>query len=153
MKKGIEVIDYLDVSRIVDLNATSKKEALEELIGVICKSEVITDPDVYAKAIFDREKLMSTGIGYHIAIPHARDKSIKDFVIALGRCKKGLEYESIDDQPVNIIFMIGASDKQDKEYIKLLSKLMLRLKKDDLTRQIINAETTEDIYRILLKED
>jgi fructose-specific phosphotransferase system IIA component len=153
MKKGIEVMDYLDVSRIVDLDVSSKKEALSQLIEVISASEEITDPDVFAKAIFAREKLMSTGIGYHIAIPHARDKSVKDFVIAVGRCKQGLEYESIDDQPVNLIFMIGASDKQDKDYIKLLSKLMLRLKKDDLLKRILKAETAEEIYQILLKED
>jgi len=126
---------------------------LFELIELISESSTITEPKIFSKAIFDREKLMSTGIGYEIAIPHARHKSVKDFVIAIGRCQKGIEYSSIDDQPVKLIFMIGASDKQDKAYIKLLSRLMLRLKKPDLLNRILNATTPEKIYQILLKED
>ena len=60
---------------------------------------------------------MSTGIGLEVAVPHVRHKSIIDFTMALGIQKNGLEYDSIDNKPVKLIFMIGASDKQDKEYI------------------------------------
>ena len=92
---------------------------------------------------------MSTGIGYGIAIPHARHKTVTDFVMVMGRKKEGLEYESIDDKPVKLIIMIGASDNQDKDYIKLLSRLMLRLKNKDFVKNILNADNSKEIYSLI----
>lgn len=145
----IHISNLLDESYIIDVQSTDKKSALEEMLNVICKNDLITKPDIYRKEIFKREKLMSTGIGYEIAIPHARHKSIKNFVMAIGRIKDGLEYESIDDKPVKLIFMIGASDSQDKEYIRLLSRLMLRLKKPEFMDKMMQAESVEEIYTII----
>ena len=92
---------------------------------------------------------MSTGIGYSIAVPHIRDASVKDFVIALGRKAEGLDYESIDNNPVKLIFMIGASDTQDKDYIRLLSKLVLRLKNKRFVKKILAAASPEEIYTFI----
>ena len=149
MEKVLKVSDMINENFIIDIKGNTKKEALNELLDVICKSPLIKEPKIFRKAIFKREKLMSTGIGYEIAIPHARDKSIKDFVIALGRKQEGLEYASIDDKPVKLIFMIGASDKQDKDYIKLLSRLVLRLKNKEFVQELMKAENPESIYRLI----
>jgi len=111
MDKVLKVSDIICKELIIDIKSDNKEDTLNELLDVICKSDKITDPKIFRKEIFKREKLMSTGIGYEIAIPHARHKSVTDFVIALGRKKDGLEYASIDDKPVKLIFMIGASDK------------------------------------------
>jgi fructose-specific phosphotransferase system IIA component len=149
MSKILNISDYISPERIIQIESDDKKTALKELISVIVKSEQVTDSKVFEKEIFKREKLMSTGIGYGIAIPHIRHKSIKDFVIAVGISKKGVKYQSIDDQPVHLIFMIGASDKQDKDYIKLLSKLVLRLKDEDFKNQLINASSAEEVYNVI----
>ncbi len=149
MAKILNISDYIAPERIIKLKSTEKKEALKELINIIVTSDKITDPKIFEKEIFKREKLMSTGIGYGIAIPHIRHKSVKDFVIAVGISKQGVKYQSIDDEPVHIIFMIGASDKQDKDYIKLLSKLVLRLKDKEFKEQLINAETPQEVYQII----
>jgi len=149
MLKILQISDLLHEDYIIDIKTNSKKGALKELLDVICKSEEITDCNIFTKAIFNREKLMSTGIGYGIAVPHARHKSIKDFVLALGRKKEGLRYESIDDKPVKLIFMIGASEKQDKDYIKLLSRIVLRLKNPDFVNKILDAKGSSEIYQII----
>jgi len=149
MKTLLQIADFIKPERIIRINSTDKKEALKELISVITKSEEITDNKIFEKEIFKREKLMSTGIGYEIAIPHIRHKSIKDFVIAVGTSNEGIKYKSIDDKPVKLIFMIGASDKQDKEYIKLLSRIVLRLKDDSFKNALINAKTSEDVFEII----
>lgn len=149
MAEVIHISNLLDESYIIDVQSRDKKSALEEMLNVICKNDLITKPDVYRKEIFKREKLMSTGIGYEIAIPHARHKSIKNFVMAIGRIKAGLEYESIDDKPVKLIFMIGASDNQDKDYIRLLSRLMLRLKKPEFMERMMHAESAAEMYSII----
>ncbi len=149
MDKVLKVSDMLAENFIVDINSDNKQDALNELLDVICKSEIITNEKIFRKEIFKREKLMSTGIGYEIAIPHARHKTVTDFVIALGRKKEGLEYASIDDKPVKLIFMIGASDKQDKDYIKLLSRLVLRLKNQEFVDKIIQAKDSAEIYKLI----
>jgi len=84
-----------------------------------------------------------------LPIPHARHKTIDDFVMALGRKKDGLEYESIDDKPVKLIFMIGASDTQDKDYIRLLARLVLRLKNKIFVNKILAAEDPKEIYNFI----
>jgi len=150
MNNVLKVSDFISEKFIIDLSSNTKKEALQELLEVICTSDKITNEKKFKKAIFDREKLMSTGIGYEIAVPHARDRSVTDFVIALGRKKDGLEYESIDNKPVKLIIMIGASDRQDKDYIKLLSRLVLRLKNDQFVKALLNAPDTAEIYNLIM---
>jgi len=149
MDKIIKISELLSEEMIIDIKSDTKNDALEELLETICKSSKITNPKVFRKAIHNREKLMSTGVGYGIAIPHARDKSVKDFVIALGRKTKGLKYESIDDKPVKLIFMIGASDKQDKDYIRLLSRLFLRLKNQEFVTRVLAAKDPVEIIDII----
>ncbi len=149
MNKIFKISNLVNETRIIDIQSNDKKGALNELIEIICKDELITDPKIFSKEIFKREKLMSTGIGYGIAIPHARHKTVKDFVIAVGRKREGLEYESIDDKPVKLIFMIGASDTQDKDYIKVLSRLVLRLKNLKFVNKMLSAENPSDIYELI----
>ncbi|MBN2017568.1 MAG: PTS sugar transporter subunit IIA [Candidatus Cloacimonetes bacterium] len=153
MKNLIQIHKYLEPDRIIDIISDNKDEALKELSGIICNSELITDPKLFLKKIYDREKLMSTGIGYGIAVPHIRDKSIQDFVIALGRKVEGLEYESIDNKPVSLIFMIGASDTQDKDYIRLLSRLVLRLKNRSFVQKLLSAQSPQDMYSLIKTQD
>jgi len=148
MENILRISEILNPEFIIDLHAADKAGVLQEMLDVITRSPKITNPKKFRKAILDREKLMSTGIGYGIAVPHARDRSVQDFVIAVGRIKSGVRYESIDDEPVQLIFMIGASDSQDKDYIKLLSRLVLRLKNDDLKNRILAADP-DGIYEII----
>lgn len=149
MNKVLKISELINEDFIIDIKSDNKQDALNELLQVICKNPIITDCMIFKKEIFNREKLMSTGIGYEIAIPHARHKTIDDFVMALGRKKDGLEYESIDDKPVKLIFMIGASDTQDKDYIRLLARLVLRLKNKIFVNKILAAEDPKEIYNFI----
>jgi len=145
--KNIEIYKYLSPNHIIDVEANTKREALEEMIDVICTSPKISDKEKFSKKIFAREKLMSTGIGHGIAIPHIRDDSVSDFVIALGRKKEGLKFEAIDMEPVRLIFMIGGNKSQKQEYTSLLSQLTLRLKKKKFKNKLLTAHSPEEIYK------
>ncbi len=145
----LQISDFIDETRIKDLQADNKTDALNEMIDLISSSQNITNITAFKKAIFKRESLMSTGIGLGIAIPHAKIPECDDFVIAIGRLKNGIEYESLDDKPVKLIFMIGASDKQDKEYIRLLSRLVLRLKDNHVQKELLKAKDKYEIYSII----
>ncbi|MDP8202797.1 MAG: PTS sugar transporter subunit IIA [Candidatus Tenebribacter burtonii] len=152
MDKIFKISNMVDSSRIIDIQSNDKKGALKELLEIICEDELITNPKIFSKEIFKREQLMSTGIGYGIAIPHARHKTVKDFVMAIGRKREGLEYGSIDDKPVKLIFMIGASDKQDKDYIRVLSRLVLRLKNKEFVDKMLSVEKPKDIYELIKQQ-
>ncbi len=145
----LQISDFIDETRIKDLQSNNKTDALNEMIELISTSQNIKDSSSFKKAIFKRESLMSTGIGLGLAIPHAKIPECEDFVIAIGRLKNGIEYESLDDKPVNLIFMIGASDKQDKEYIRLLSRLVLRLKDSQVQKELLKAKDKYEIYSII----
>ena len=152
MIHNVEVSHFLEELRILDVGKVTKDEALEMMIESICTSPLVKDPKQFHQAIFARENLMSTGIGYGIAIPHIRSSTIDDFVICLLRCREGIDYESIDDIPVKLIFMIGASDHQDKDYLKLLSRLIIRLKDKSITQAILNAQDTKEIYKLITEK-
>ena len=92
---------------------------------------------------------MSTGIGYGIAIPHARHKSVTDFIIALGIHKKGICYESIDDKPVHLIFMIASPENKNREYIEIMSELSVLLKDNELKQKILSLDSEKNVYRII----
>jgi fructose-specific phosphotransferase system IIA component len=143
------ISDFIDVKRVKILEADNKNDALNEMIELISSSENIKNISAFKKAIIKRESLMSTGIGLGIAIPHAKIPECEDFVIAIGKLKNGIDYDSLDNKPVNLIFMIGASDTQDKEYIRLLSRLVLRLKDDSILKQLVKAKSEAEILSII----
>jgi len=135
---------------IIDLKSTDKNSALEELVEVIGKSNIVTDKKNFLKEILKREKIISTGLGLGIAVPHVKIPSVKDFVIAIGRSKTGINFNAIDEKPVYIIVMIGASDAQAKEYIRLLAQLVIRLKRQDVRERIMKADSPQEIFEVLL---
>jgi len=135
---------------IIDLKSADKNLALEELVEVISKSDIVTDKKIFLKEIFKREKIISTGLGLGIAFPHVKIPSVKDFVIAIGRSKMGINFNAIDEKPVYIIVMIGASDTQAREYIRLLAQLVIRLKRQGVRESIMKAESPQEIVEVFL---
>lgn len=147
------MIDFnamIDESRIVDLKAENKEEALRELVDTLAKSSNVTDRDDLLRAILEREKVISTGVGIEVALPHVKIPSVKDFVIAIGRSHKGIDFESLDEKPVYIVVMIGANDKQAGDFLKVLAKLVLKLKSRNFRKQIMFAKTPKRIKELFV---
>jgi mannitol/fructose-specific phosphotransferase system IIA component (Ntr-type) len=94
---------------------------------------------------------MSTGIGLGIAIPHAKTSSVTDFVIALGRSSTGIEYDSLDGEPVHLILLIAASDTQGDEFLKLLATIGTIFNESANIKKILSAQSPESILRLLKK--
>ncbi|HID55686.1 TPA: PTS sugar transporter subunit IIA, partial [Candidatus Poribacteria bacterium] len=115
------LVELISPDRIVTLKSKTKEEALRELVEVISRSPRVRDKEELLKAILDREKIMSTGIGLGIAVPHAKLDSISDFVIAMGISKEGIEFNALDDKPVYIIVMIAGPNQQTM-YLRTLAK-------------------------------
>ena len=150
MKKFSEI---LSMDRIRDLDAKDKHDVLEEMVDLMGTSDNIQDRDAFGSAIMEREEILSTGIGFGIAVPHAKVKAVKDFVMAVGRSLQGIEFESFDHEPVNIIVMIGSSDRQKDDYVRILAKVSRLLKSEENRRAILAAETAQEIFEVFTRED
>lgn len=151
-KDMVKVSDYLDPSCIVFLHAKNRDEALMELVDVLYKNNKIDDKESFYQAILEREKIVSTGIGMSVAIPHAKLKGFDNFFIAIGMQKEEpLEWNSLDKAPVRLIFMIGGPQDQQTEYLNILSKLTHVIKDETLRKKIFLLESSEEIFKQLEK--
>lgn len=136
--------------RIIDLKPGSKSDALRQLFRVIEHSPEITDGRAFEESIIEREDVLTTGIGFEMAIPHVQLKSVKNFVMALGRCQEGIDFDSLDGRPVRIVVMIASSDKQERnEFLRMLAKVVMLFKEEAFRRKIMMADGPEEIMAVL----
>ena len=145
----VKISELISLARIKILDVNEKETALKEIIQILSETDTIKDAAELGKAIFERESIMSTGIGLGIAIPHVRLKSVTDMIMAIGISKKGIDYKAFDGQKVNIIIMIAAPEGTHREYLRILAKIALIFKNDSIRESIINAKSPHDIYNIL----
>lgn len=150
----MKLVDILAPGAIsVDLASTSKKEALEELCGLLAKADKLPDPTAMVRTLLEREALGSTGIGQGVAIPHGKAPTIKAQAAALGISKRGVEFESLDGEPVHILFLLVAPPDAAGNHLKALAKVS-RLLKDKFFRQALkDSKTPDEILKIIREED
>ncbi len=142
----------LSVDRIIDLQGATKRDILEEMIEVISQAPEVTDKKAFFDAILEREKIMSTGIGIGIAVPHVKIPAVKDFVMALGRVPGGVDFDSLDGKPVYLVIMIGASAKQKDQFLRVLAKVSLLFKNEEFRRAVMNASGPEEVMALFPDE-
>ena len=128
----------------LDLKGTTKDEILHELSQHLFDAGYITDIDV-------REAAGITGAGNHIAIPHGKSSSVKKITIAVGRSEHYVEWESYDEQPVNLFFLFCVSDDEGfaQNHMRLLAELAGKIGKDSLVEALQAAKTPAEVIEIL----
>lgn len=145
--------EMISEDRVIDLKAETKEEALRELVALMAKSDCVTEKDALLRAILEREKTLSTGVGIGVAVPHAMIPEVTDFVIAIGRSHKGIEFDALDEKPVLLIVMIAASARQSRgEYLKVLARLMQKLRNKEFRRRVMFAKSPREIRGAFLAE-
>ena len=145
----MELKDFIAEQQIVFCSTSSKNEVLGELAGVLSEATGF-DNDKMLTAILSREKLMSTGMGQGLAIPHVRLRGLKRAAMGVGLCPRGIcDYESLDNEPIYIVVLIAAPEGQHEIYIRLLAEVVDVLKRPDLRQKIIASEEPAEIYQIL----
>ena len=145
----IELRDHLAADRVLDLTADSKDGCLVEMVQAIATADGVTDEAELLEAVRARERILSTGIGLGIAIPHARIGSVDRFVVAVGRHPTGVDFESIDQKPVRIVVLIAGPKDAQKPYLELLAQLSKRLKLQDVRDEISAGASPDDVVRLL----
>jgi len=133
---------------ILDLKSATKEGAIKEIARCLSQfGEEVADKDIFVADILKREKLGSTGIGFHLAIPHARTKAVKGFVIGVGRSKKGIDFDALDKEKVNLIFLMGANPKDLTQYLRMLAQLSRFIMDKSFRKKIMEAGTPEEVIR------
>ena len=145
----ISLDQIIPADRIVLLQATSKADAIRELGGVVAATPQVEDGEALVQAVLEREKIMSTGIGLGIAIPHAKISAVNDFVVAFGKSDAGIEFHSLDGKPVNFVVLIAGPQDQQERYLQLLARITLKLKDAGVRRSLGEANTREEILAAL----
>ncbi len=136
--------------RIMIVDNAGKKELFDEMINLLSSTPYVKNASELRTAVYEREDLMSTGIGLNLGIPHVRIKSVKDMAVAFALVKNGVaEYESLDSEPVKLVFMIIAREDQHTQHLKFLSQLSTVLKNDDFRNALIECGNTDEIYNLL----
>ncbi len=149
---SVQVRNVLSQERVVFINHTSKRDAIVELSQVLATAPQVKNAAELTQEILKREELMSTAIGRGIAIPHVRLASVTDLVMAVGVCKKPIEdFQTFDDEPVNLLFMIAAAYNQHSYYLKTISHFSAKLKDSDLRAAISTSSSEQEIYTLLTR--
>ena len=150
----MKISDILKKEHIIkELNSCDKKNVLDELSSFLENEGEITNKENLLAALIGREKLGSTGIGENVAIPHAKISEIDKIITVFGRSKNGVEFESLDQKPVNFIFLVLAPENSTGQHLKALARISRLFKNPSLRESVLNANEAEQIYSILVDED
>ena len=133
----------------IDVVAKNKTDLFEMMVEDFFQGGIISNKERFLSAIWERENIFSTGIGYGIAIPHARQEDVKEFKIGLYILKNNLEYESVDNLPVRIVFMLAVPIESHKEYISVLSLLSKAMHLEENRNFLLNCSKAQDILDFL----
>jgi PTS system nitrogen regulatory IIA component len=139
-------------SIIADLTASDKKGVVDELSASISTATTASAKDI-ATVLMEREQLGSTGIGGGVAIPHGKLDKVKSIQVGLGLSRKGVSYDSLDNKPVHIFFLLLTPANSAGEHLKVLARISQLLKIDQFKKRLLAAETADMIYEVIIKQD
>ena len=138
---------------IPDLKGETKEEVINELINLFKNDPRVEDIERVRAAVLDREKVMSTGVGKGFAIPHGKTNAVKEIVGAFGKAKKGIDYDALDGNPVQLIFLLVGKDNLISTHIKLLSRISRLMNKDDFRHRLTEANSADEIIKLFTEEE
>ncbi len=137
-----ELVTFLDVE--------TREEVLQAMVNVLDASGKLHDRKSFHTAIMEREKIVSTGVGMGIAIPHAKLSSYEDFFIAIGILKRGVDWKSLDNAPVRSIFMIGGPENEQTKYLQILSAITVAVKDEETRKKLLTLNSKEAIINLFV---
>jgi len=149
----MKILDVLIKEAVlVDLKSVDKKGVLEELSAPLT-GITQTDRNDLVKILMDRERLGSTGIGGGIAIPHGKMKGLETLILGFGLSRKGVNFESMDNRPSHIFFLLLTPENSTGVHLKLLARISKLLKDETVKERLFHASTPEEVLDIIQDHD
>jgi PTS system nitrogen regulatory IIA component len=149
----MKILDVLQKESIIsDLKSQDKKGILEELVAPIARITGVNHKDL-VRVLMDREQLGSTGIGGGIGIPHGKLKQLESLALGFGLSRKGVDFESMDNQPTHIFFLLVTPENSTGLHLKMLARVSRILKHDQFKAKLLSAANADEIFSIIKEED
>jgi len=150
----MKICDILRVDKIIpSMKGSSKDEIIDELIGLFKNDKRVVNLEEMRNAIHEREKIMSTGVGKGFAIPHAKTNSVSEIIAAFGKIDQPIDFQALDEQPVNLVFLLVGKESLVGPHIKLLSRISRMMNKDEFREGLTKAKTAKEIYSLFEEEE
>ena len=150
----MRLTDILKESHVLmPLKSDERDEAIRALIDILDQNQLLSDKEKAFQAVLEREKIMTTGVGNGIAIPHCKDSSCPNFAVALGLHPKGVDFHSLDKKKAKIVFLLVGPENNPGMHIKLLSRISRLMSNEELREQIISCKKPEEVIEIIQEEE
>ncbi|MBD3233958.1 MAG: PTS fructose transporter subunit IIA [candidate division Zixibacteria bacterium] len=149
----IKLAKFLE-EELVEFNLKSKDKdsVIKELVGLASRSKLVKDEDQLLKAVIEREELVTTGVGYGVAFPHAKTRSVRGIVIAFGKSIDGIDFVAMDKKPVNLFFLIAAPEDAIGAHLNVMAELSFLMKSEENRQKLIEAKGFDDVIKVLSPE-
>jgi len=152
--QAMKLSELIDEDYILpELKAKDKKGVLEELVDALVRREPSLSNKTLVKVLLERERLGSTGIGDGVAIPHGKFHGITQPIISFGRSRKGLDFESMDGEPVFLFFLLVAPENSASIHLKALAKIAKILKNSAFRKALMEAPSKKELYQTIIQND
>ena len=146
----LKITDILDRQGVIlDLDVNDKDEALHRMIDVLAASGKVSDVEQLRRVIIEREKLMSTGIGHGVALPHGKTNVVETSLAALATLRVPIDFDSLDDKPVSIIIMLVGTEGNVGVHLRLLSRISRMVGSDAFRSSLLAAKSVDDVLALL----
>lgn len=150
----MKIMDFLNPGAVTaDLQAKNKEEVVRELIDLLAKAGAIKEKDKLIKTLLSREALGSTGIGQGVGIPHGKCDGVKELVAAFGLSPRGVNFDSLDGEPVHIFFLLVAPQDSAGPHLKALARISRLLKDRAFRESLKQCKDEKSILRLIEDED
>ena len=150
----MKISDILEEKLVVsNLAGSTKDEIINTMIELVSQSPKVLDKEKVRVAIIEREKIMSTGVGNGFAIPHGKTDAVADIVAAFGVTAQPIDYQSLDEKPVRLVFLLVGKDNLVGPHIKLLSRISRLMNKENFRNKLLETKTPHDIIETFKEEE
>ncbi|MCE5272051.1 PTS sugar transporter subunit IIA [bacterium] len=150
----MKLMDFVSPDTVIpDLTGCSKEELLGKMVDCLREAGKIKDTSRLLASLMEREKIMTTGIGRGIAVPHAISAEVQEQLIVLGRAPQGVDYDSLDRAPVHFVFLLVGSPASSDRHLKTLARISRLIQHSNFVESIKKAATVDEILGILSEED
>ena len=150
----VKLTDYLTPKFIsIGLKAGSKQELLDGMLALAAQSPHVVDAKKVREAVLEREKIMSTGVGKSFAIPHGKTDGVDDIVLAFAVTDHGVDYASMDNEPVRLVLLLISKESLVSQRLKLLSRASKVMNSDAVRDALLAAKTADEVLAIFAAEE
>ena len=150
----MKISDILEEKLVItNLPGNSKEQIINAMVDLVAQSPKVSDKDKVRSAIFEREKIMSTGVGNGFAIPHGKTDAVSDIVAAFGITAEPINYQSLDEKPVRLVFLLVGKDNLVGPHIKLLSRISRLMNKEEFRNKLLGLQTPKEVIETFRQEE